>query len=277
MQSVRIKQSYWFDEQTETRLQELGAVLVDEVIVKDHYYDNDTFDLAINQIWLSQRDTQWQLIIGLPKADGLTDANGDGEKQGEQGHRRASKPETRGNGGCQHVGSLISSGRNQCHPKLKSQNTKAQSFRHQDNENTTQDHQTPVSEQQDTRANDSETGDHAKAVPRYIHNELKSHRKIIEHIARFLDVSLTKEEESNMKINHFCQLAKIHHYASYHTTRRKTYELQDTYRIVIDRDEFVPRNVVVIYVNANVSNIIKELEKMEEIAAHLRISPCQTN
>ncbi|XP_067867970.1 uncharacterized protein si:dkey-191c17.2 [Heterodontus francisci] len=281
MQRLRIKQSYWLDEQTEAKLRELGAVLVDEVIVKDHYYDNDTFDLAMNQIWLSQRDLQWQLIIGLPKTDNTIDANEDEEKQREEAKQLASKSQMKGKDRRQCVGSLISSEYDESSPRLKPQNNKAQISRQQDNEkegeNTVQEHQTPISpQQQDTTTSNSETGAHAKTEPRYGYNELKAHRQIIEYIAQFLKISLA-EEESNMKITHFCQLAEIHHYASCHTARRRTYKLQDIYSIVINRDELASRNLAVIYVDANGSNIIKELEKIEAIAAHLGFDPCQTN
>ncbi|XP_067825525.1 uncharacterized protein si:dkey-191c17.2 [Heptranchias perlo] len=273
MQRVTIKQRYWLDEKTEAKLQQLGAVLVDEVIVTDHYYDNDRFDLAMNQIWLSQRDHQWELIIGLPKSDSTIDAN---EEHPEE---LVSKSETtRSKDRRQHVDCLISSEYNGSSPRLKTQN-KAQTSGKEDNEweegNTMQEHQTPTAPQQRSRMTSSESGAHAE--PGYTHNELKAHRQIIEYIAQFLEISLTKEEESIMKINQFFQLAKIHHYASCHMTKRRTYKLQDTYRIVIDKDELAPRISAVMCVDVDVSNIIKELEKIEEIAAHLKIDLCQTN
>ncbi|XP_051893384.1 uncharacterized protein si:dkey-191c17.2 [Pristis pectinata] len=272
MHRVRVKQTYWLDEESEIKLQQLGAVLIDDVIVKDDYYDNDTFDLATNQIWLSQRDLQWQLIIALPKSN----INGDGGKQGEQ-NSLVPKSEATTKSRSQHRDGPSSEERYGSSPRLRSWNSEGDASGKQNKVvgegNPLQEHKTATDPEQWDKTTSTDV--HDKAEPRY--NELRAHRQIIEYIAQFLQISLSKEEGGDMMLSHFLQLAKIHHYASCHTAKRRTYKLKDTCRIVIEKDELMPRCLAIMSVDADVLNIINELEKMEEIAAHLRMDPCQTD
>ncbi|XP_072096130.1 uncharacterized protein [Mobula birostris] len=270
MHRVRVEQSYWLDEESEIKLQQLGATLVDEVIVKDDYYDNDTFDLATNQIWLSQRDHQWQLIIAVPKSN----ANGDGGKQGEW-NSLVARTETR-KSKLQDTDGPNSEKSHGSSPRLRSRNNEGDTPGKEDKEmgeGNPEDQQTATDPQQWDGTTSTEDGVLDKTQPRYTHRELRAHQQIIEYIAQFLQISLTEEESSKMKLSHFLQLAKIYHYASCHTAKRRTYNLKDTCRIVIEEDELAPRCLAIMYVDADVPNIIKDLENMEEMAALLRMEP----
>ncbi|XP_072906344.1 uncharacterized protein [Hemitrygon akajei] len=269
MHRVRVEQSYWLDEESEIKLQQLGATLVDEVIVKDDYYDNDTFDLATNQIWLSQRDHQWQLIIAVPKSN----TNRDGGEQGEW-NSLVARTETR-KSRLQNLDGPNSETSQGSNPRLRSRNDEGDTPGNEDREmgegNPVQQ-QTATDPQQRDGTTSPEDGALDKTEPQYTHHELRTHEQIIEYIAQFLQISLT-EESSEMKLSHFLQLAKIYHYASCHTAKRRTYNLKDSCRIVIEKDQLAPRCLAMMYVDADVSNIIKDLENMEEMAALLRMEP----
>ncbi|XP_078282308.1 uncharacterized protein LOC144608432 [Rhinoraja longicauda] len=277
MHRVRVEQTYWLDEKSELKLQQLGAVLTDEVIVKDDYYDNDTFDLATNQIWLSQRDAQWQLIIARPQSN----ANGDGGRRGERSSL-ASKPEARRKGRSQNTDGATSEESSHHKRGLTPKNTKGGAPGKQPKGpgegSSTEEDQAATDPHPRGRTSSNAAGAVTEAESRYTHEELRAHQQIMEYIAQFMQISLAEEQgEGDAKFNHFLQLAKIHHYASCHSAKRRTYKLNDAYRVVIEKDELAPRCVARMEVDADVSNIIRELDKMDEIAALLRMEPCQTD
>uniref|UniRef100_A0A8C7D311 Uncharacterized protein n=1 Tax=Oncorhynchus kisutch TaxID=8019 RepID=A0A8C7D311_ONCKI len=55
---------YKLGEKTEARLQEKGARCIEEVTIREHYYDTESFHLASQQTWLSKQGSQWRMIIG---------------------------------------------------------------------------------------------------------------------------------------------------------------------------------------------------------------------
>ncbi|XP_055515701.1 uncharacterized protein si:dkey-191c17.2 [Leucoraja erinacea] len=278
MHSVRVQQTYWLDERSELRLQQLGAVLTDEVVVKDDYYDNDTFDLATNQIWLSQRDSQWQLIVARPTSN----ANGGDGRRGERSSL-VSKPEARRKGRSENTGGATSGEsyerKHGSTPKNSTKEGQRKQVKGPGERNSTEEDQAATEPRLRGRTSSDEADAVTKEEPRYTHEELRAHQEIMEYIAQFLQISLVKakeQEEGDANFNQFLQLAKIHHYASCHSAKRRTYALDDTYRVVIEKDELAPRCVARMEVDADVSNIIRELDKMDEIAVLLRMEPCQT-
>uniref|UniRef100_A0A8C7SQJ3 CYTH domain-containing protein n=1 Tax=Oncorhynchus mykiss TaxID=8022 RepID=A0A8C7SQJ3_ONCMY len=61
---VNVELQYKLGEKTEARLQEKGAWCIEEVTLREHYYDTESFHLASQQTWLSKQGSQWRMIIG---------------------------------------------------------------------------------------------------------------------------------------------------------------------------------------------------------------------
>ncbi|KAM9546097.1 thiamine-triphosphatase [Salvelinus alpinus] len=61
---VNVELQYKLGEKTEARLQEKGAWSIEEVTIREHYYDTESFHLASQQTWLSKQGSQWRMIIG---------------------------------------------------------------------------------------------------------------------------------------------------------------------------------------------------------------------
>ncbi|XP_066436497.1 uncharacterized protein [Eleutherodactylus coqui] len=65
---VKIQQTYWAKDTTEEKMIEMGAIRTGKVVEEEEYYDTDSYDLAVNESWLSKTGKEWQLIIDKMKA-----------------------------------------------------------------------------------------------------------------------------------------------------------------------------------------------------------------
>ncbi|XP_008119040.1 uncharacterized protein LOC103280789 [Anolis carolinensis] len=64
---VRLQQKYWIAEESKAKLLSAGAKCLGTVIQSEHYYDTASDELAMAELWLSQRNQQWSLIVGSQK------------------------------------------------------------------------------------------------------------------------------------------------------------------------------------------------------------------
>nr|XP_028571265.1 uncharacterized protein LOC114589228 [Podarcis muralis] len=60
---VQLQQKYWVTEDSKAKLLAVGAKCLELVTYREHYYDTTSDDLAMAQLWLSQRNQQWHLIL----------------------------------------------------------------------------------------------------------------------------------------------------------------------------------------------------------------------
>lgn len=58
---IEIERKFIFDQDSEYKLLQNGAKLVEQLSFSDVYYDNQSHDLIVNNYWLRCRDGQWQL------------------------------------------------------------------------------------------------------------------------------------------------------------------------------------------------------------------------
>ncbi|XP_041094427.1 uncharacterized protein si:dkey-191c17.2 [Polyodon spathula] len=247
---VNVELRYWLGEHSQARLKQLGALCVDEVTIKDQYYDNESFTLAAKQVWLSQRNRRWHLILG--QRAHFNRAQGQAQRESQ-----ASPPESAGN------------------LKTNRSDGKADLEIKGDISSKTQEgeQQTKVSSSDRLTCNSvTSSAPCLDADLRYC--ELTAHTEIIVHLAQCLQIALTAEERRNMTMEAFLKLAGIHHYGSWNVTKKISYKLGDTCAVIIERDEsFPPKQAAVLTMEADVLNIVSELEKMERIAKELELEP----
>ncbi|KAK1155552.1 hypothetical protein AOXY_G26914 [Acipenser oxyrinchus oxyrinchus] len=250
---VNVELRYRLGEHSQARLRQLGALCVDEVTIKDQYYDDESFTLAANQVWLSKRNRHWHLILGQWEC--FNQAHGQAQRESQ-----ASPPESAGNlktnwaGGKadQEIKGDISSKTREGQQKMKVSSS---------------DHLTSGSLTTSAPGLDTDLS----------YCELTADREIIERLAQCLQIALTAEERRNMTMEAFLKLAGIHHYGSWNVTKKITYKLGETCGVVIERDESSPpRQAAVLTMEADVLNIISELEKMERIATELELEPASS-
>uniref|UniRef100_A0A8D0BLF0 Uncharacterized protein n=1 Tax=Salvator merianae TaxID=96440 RepID=A0A8D0BLF0_SALMN len=60
---------YWVTEGSSAKLALIGAKRSDTVTYREDYYDTASNDLAMAQLWLSQRNQKWCLLLGSQTQD----------------------------------------------------------------------------------------------------------------------------------------------------------------------------------------------------------------
>nr|XP_005987419.1 PREDICTED: uncharacterized protein LOC102348188 [Latimeria chalumnae] len=256
---VKLEQRYWLGEKSEAKLQQLGATCVDNIIEDDHFYDTDTCELALNQIWLSQRKKQWHLIFKEHESDM-------GQLQST-----ANNPQTNVINTSHSQNTLLTNTRNvrSRTPDIdKSWIGKLMGL-HDFPQNPRTNQQDEIQWLDANKAN-------FDFNPKLAYYELTTEREIIAHLAQRLHIALSTEEERDMTVEMFLQLARIQHYASWYTTKRTTYKLQDTYTIVMEMDKETAKNIAVVTMDADIENIISEFGRMEKRAKELELELSQS-
>ncbi|KAK6480918.1 hypothetical protein HHUSO_G17032 [Huso huso] len=248
---VNVELRYWLGEHSQARLRQLGALCVDEVTIKDQYYDDESFTLAANQVWLSKRNRHWHLILG--QRAHFNQAYGQAQQESQ-----SSPPESAGNLKTNRAGGKADQEiKGDISSKIREGQQKVSSS----------DHLTSGSVTSSAPGLDTDLS----------YCELTTDREIIERLAQCLQIALTAEERRNMTTEAFLKLAGIHHYGSWNVTKKITYKLGDTCGVVIERDESSPpRQAAVLTMEADVLNIVSELEKMERIATELELEPASS-
>ncbi|XP_028648324.1 uncharacterized protein si:dkey-191c17.2 [Erpetoichthys calabaricus] len=216
--TVNVEEHYWLSEHSESRLRQLGATCVEEVTTMVDYYDDETFQLASQQIWLSRHNGQWRLILG--RGPSLNVAS----KTAPAGPAAS----------CEERKSIETSPNASAVPHEKDQDPKLLDV---------------------------------------LYCELTGHQEIIEQLARRLHIALTTQEAKVMAPEGFLQMAGIQRYGSHQSQRRATYKLQDCCTVVIQDEESSDRRAAVVTMEADVLNIVSELERLEEIATQLELLP----
>ncbi|XP_078497652.1 uncharacterized protein LOC144754010 [Lissotriton helveticus] len=263
--TVKLRQKYWVDETSEAKALELGAICTGKVIDNLHYYDTSTFQLAANQMWLSQKNQQWHLIIGpensatlqgrnSTKAKGFN--NSRNRKQGTDAHR-----EDKANGELRIISpstSKHSTGKNAADSKRRLIHLQtSQPGQHLDEQ--------PTDEPVEARISSMDAGGTYK--------EISSDEEIIEYLTLVLHTNPTSKADASLDMNGFLQMAGVQHYASFHTTREATYQLQDACTIAIDADEASSRKAGVISLDVDVLEIANGFDAIEKLANELAFQP----
>nr|XP_015222120.1 PREDICTED: uncharacterized protein LOC102689433 [Lepisosteus oculatus]XP_015222121.1 PREDICTED: uncharacterized protein LOC102689433 [Lepisosteus oculatus] len=268
---VTVELRHRMGERTESRLQDLGLRCAAEVTITEHYYDNQDFQLAAQQVWLSKQDGKWRLILG-------SQADQRGSQGGQEGseHRRdhsADRTETskvnnpqetggKGTGIPEELGGTSSFPPKGCSRALREQH-KIKS-------------PSPSSDLQPAAVNPASSSSHhrdSEPGPHYC--ELTADKQVIEHLAGSLQIALTEEQRRHLTVEKFLELAHIQQYGSHTAAGRRRYELRDTCTLTVETDNTCrpARRTAVLSMPADVLDIGRELEKMEKMAAELELEP----
>ncbi|XP_043914282.1 uncharacterized protein LOC122790751 [Protopterus annectens] len=268
--TVKVEQKYLLGVDTKTKLQQLGAICVDKIIEKDHYYDTDTYALALNQIWLRQRNAQWYLIVCDMRST----------KKGTQESLRDNKHVSKEDCAIP-VEELGFSGRKSGlnhgfvdakhqHEYISRISTKKMGV----SQNSTSDESSELqpdksrqTKQLKTKGNSNKEGPNVQYHSGY--KELCTVEEIISYLAEFLHIALTADEEATMTMEAFMQLAGIRHYASWHAIKRITYKLQGIYTIITEMDELAAKEMATISMDASITHIGRDFDQMGKLAAEL--------
>ncbi|XP_066568604.1 uncharacterized protein LOC136758244 [Amia ocellicauda] len=281
---VAVDVRYRLGERSETRLQELGLHSARELTVEDVYYDNEDFQLAAQQTWLSTRDGQWRLIVGQGPHVDLNNTNkkeSHGSRAGSvvsQGASCAPPPqvsraggdvrqpaESKGGGGAQsleeHEGTLSAAPGGSSGPLQEKRRVPAAP---------------PASDPQPAPSNMAHSSSCNPDVgPELLHCELTTNRLIVELLAGCLQFPLTGEEQKNMTMEKFVELAGLQPYGSWTATKKLQYRLRDACTLVTEKDfAYSPaRHTAVLSMQVDVLDIMSELGKIERIAMELELEP----
>nr|KAG5707853.1 hypothetical protein BaRGS_031584 [Batillaria attramentaria] len=69
-ETTTVERKFTITNDTEKRLQELGAQLQKEKVFTDVYYDNDDYALILTDCWLRRRNDAWEVKMPVTSADG---------------------------------------------------------------------------------------------------------------------------------------------------------------------------------------------------------------
>ncbi|XP_014026907.1 uncharacterized protein si:dkey-191c17.2 [Salmo salar] len=244
---VNVEMQYKLGEKTEARLQEKGAWCIEEVTIREHYYDTESFHLASQQTWLSKQGSQWRMIIGnnpyssnnMPP-EPENQAAGSGCPSTVWGEELCvDRDETEGPKGCE------------------------------DN---------PLSIPEIGQIQ----GQPCPPAPQY--RELTGHTPIIQHLAHCLGVPVREQEScsSTEAMKAFLELAGIQSYGSWTRARRLEYKLPgDDCTLEVQKNHSVGgsanNETALLSMRADILHIGHELEKMEKVAAELDIRSLSPN
>ncbi|XP_029470102.1 uncharacterized protein LOC115098002 [Rhinatrema bivittatum] len=245
--TVKLKQMYWLQEESKAKLLQLGAVCMDKVVDEHHYYDTAMYELARNQMWLSQRNQQWQLIMAHQKQ----------EKQ-----MNASKANVLHKATKQNSPSVVNG------ETYKSGNQEAES-KDTIGDASSKQHTGSDFRKWDKPQSDMPSSVQVSADPVTEYCELVDEREIMTYLAQFLPTDMTGG--GNMTMKEYLHLSGIQHYASYQTTIKETYKLLDTYIITIHIDELSSKKAAIVSMDSDVQSITRSFEDMENLANELKL------
>ncbi|XP_053137798.1 uncharacterized protein LOC128338823 [Hemicordylus capensis] len=237
MQKVQLQQEYWVTGGSKAKLMQVGAKCMDSIIHREHYYDTASDELATAQLWLSQRNQQWGLIVGS-------------QEQAAREYTASSVPKIC-TLPCQdrtENAQSVSPAVDQEKKRTQSESLDNQQFHHHALEKA------------------DEASACARSSPTY--TELVGEQEIITHLADFLHMDLTSQGR-NMTIEDFLQQAGIQHYASSQTVHQTTYALCNQYTIIIQRDESSLKESAIVLLDVDILSICKGFEEIEKLANYL--------
>ncbi|XP_030063361.1 uncharacterized protein LOC115472954 [Microcaecilia unicolor] len=248
--TVKLKQEYWLQEDSKTKLLQLGAVCMDKVVEEHHYYDTSTYALARNEMWLSQKKQQWRLIVVHQKQERHTDMDPNtgniSQKATKQSFPSAGNGEKQGHGKQDAVNEDISG------------------------ESRTQKYNRSDVRKGDKHQSNKLRGDQPSIHRSTKHHELLDEKEIVAYLVQFLHPALS-EDGRNMMMKECLQLSGIQHYATYRTTVKETYQLLDKYLITVHTDDTSSKRAAVISMDSDVQNIARGFEEMENLAKELKL------
>lgn len=247
---VLVGLQYQLGEKTEKHLREIGARCVEESTLTDLYYDTESFQLAAHQTWLSRQGGQWRLI--LDQGPNLSVTTG--------GEAKHSGPRVEpGSGASQEETYAGRVGEERGGEATMAPEGLADSLIPED---------AGVSESPGGR----EILPQSPPPPAPHYCELTGSSAIVEHLAQCLQVAPTEEEGGEtMSVERFVDLAGIQNYGSWIVSRRLEYRLPSTCTLEVNKNYTgSPRaHVALLTMGADVLDIGRELEKMENVAAEL--------
>ncbi|XP_042335133.1 uncharacterized protein LOC121936704 isoform X2 [Sceloporus undulatus] len=269
---VQLQQKYWITEDSKANLLTAGAECLETVIQSEHYYDTASDELATADLWLSQRNEQWCLVV-------------DSQKQRDGGNVTKSVPKMQ-ELPCQDLRENVTNDKpTDCCGFLGlgghvpeefisdvSPTSVAGIFREDKptickglEEKSTESELLP---NQNNHSHEfTESGAHTKDSSTY--TELVRESDIMTYLAGFFNIDLKGEDGGNVTMEDFLQMTGIQHYASNHTVLQATYLLSNRYTIVIQRDECTLKESATIRLEADVLNICKGFEEIEKLGNYL--------
>ncbi|MEE6505008.1 hypothetical protein FKM82_005410 [Ascaphus truei] len=248
--TVTIQQTYWMTETSDEKMLQFGAICLNRVVEQVDYYDTDMYDLAMQKMWLSKTDKEWQLIADQSPP----------ERRPVKSDPNHSIKSTFGRHGLdtQNV-----------HPDDTKRGT---SKRKKGASDSTRKHNQEAS-CIDLNSNPDCPGQEGIATARdtLACYELIREKEILAHLSLMLHIALTAEEIENKAMDDFLQLAGIQHYASFHNTKQVIYKVRDIYTVTIKMDGTTSRSVAVISLDVDIENITQGFQIMEQLANELKL------
>ncbi|XP_069465471.1 uncharacterized protein [Ambystoma mexicanum] len=250
---VKLQEKYWLDSTSEEKVLGLGGSCTGKVIDQEDYFDTRTFELASRQMWLSQKNNAWRLIIGpathkaTPSTKALESNKGTHLEHGNATHREKKGTSLNGSTNGSSAKKVLEKERLHHHQRSAQS---AQQFNEE-------------------RPSEEPAVADMKEAPACTYRELSNEQEIMAYLAPVLRTALTPADASSTDMKEFSQLAGIQHYASFHTTREATYTLLGTYTITIRADEASSRKVAVISLDADVMDIAGGFDGIEKLANEL--------
>lgn len=238
-QKIQLQQQYWVTKGSNDKLLQAGAKCVNAVPQREHYYDTALNELAMAQLWLSQRNQQWCLIVG--PQDEVTREN---------------------TATCE---SVFSGEQLPYQDKADVQNSRSIIYKSSPEKKLTQ-LEAPCS-QNDQHCDLNKTQMHPKSTSMY--NELVGEHEIIMYLTDFLHIDLTTEEVKNMTMEDFLRQVGIFHYASNLTAYQCTYKLCDQYTVIIKREDSSLKESATILLDVDISSICKGFKEIDNLANYL--------
>ncbi|XP_054853332.1 uncharacterized protein LOC129341977 isoform X2 [Eublepharis macularius] len=239
LRKIQLRQQYWVTKGSKAKLHQVGAKCVETVAHSERYYDTALNELAMAQLWLSQRNQQWYLIIGSQE-QATTENTATGE-------------------------SILDTGELLYQNRTYVQSSKSTVYKNPQEKKPTQSD--PSGSRNNQHYDLNKTQMYIK--PTSIHTELVGEHEIIMYLANFLRIDLTTEEERNMSMGDFLQRAGIYHYASNLTAYQSTYKLCDQYTVIIQREESSLKESAIVLLDVDISCICKGFEEIENLANYL--------
>ncbi|XP_060107234.1 uncharacterized protein LOC132580445 [Heteronotia binoei] len=237
-QKIQLRQQYWVTKASKAKLLQVGAKCVDTVPHKEHYYDTALDELAMAQLWLSQRNQQWCLIVGSQD--------------------QATRENTA-------ICASVFSAELLHQDRTDIQNSKSTIYKNSEEKKPTQ--LEPLDSQSDRQYYLNKTQAYVKPTSTY--NELMGEHDIITYLTDFLHIDLTTEEERNMTMEDFLRQAGIFHYASNLTAYQSTYKLCDRYTIIIKMEDSSLKESATVLLDVDISSICTGFEEIENLANYL--------
>ncbi|XP_061460509.1 uncharacterized protein LOC133374004 [Rhineura floridana] len=239
--TVQLQQKYWVTEDSKAKLLMVGAKCLDIVSHRERYYDTTSDDLAMAQLWLSQKNQQWCLILEPQEQVVKDNTANPGPEVWELSCQNKTENGQAAN------------------PALYKSAQEKRQIQFEPNDQN--DHQHDLNKMERT---------YVCATSSSAYNELVGEREIITHLADFLHIDLKPEEEGNITMEDFLQKAGIQQYASNHIVNQTTYMLCNQYMIIIQRDESSLKESATVLLDVDILNICRGFEEIEKLANYLK-------